>query len=196
MIRFSEEHILRLLGEIAAERRILFPTCCAQRLLSMCELIIKDMPKPAYDSMAKLWRTIAGETTTTDSAAKLVETLTDLVPTDDSTWTPTNPILENTLLAQIYAWRYFISNDLEDAVSAAVQCFEMSDYVVQQAENVDYNAPGMPERIFEHEFVQRWLRYEQEDLDDILRADRSADAQRQKVISQARQDAAFVEQSL
>lgn len=91
----------------------------------------------------------------------LLEALADrceaLAPTEDDSWTDLSGLAQNAASAAAYALRSVVSDSADEAVWAAVQCYEAADLIATARLDVDFNQPGIEDRIVAEEVVQREL---------------------------------------
>ncbi len=145
---FDEAQIENGLEALSAERRVLFACACAERLFPAYEwsASITGRGDPDYlrEALDVAWSARAG-LAPGDDTERRIEAVEKLVPDeDDPDWPGSIPLMENAAAAVVYALRTSRSGESREALYAALQLYEASDYLVQVGQPVGTYLEGEP----------------------------------------------------
>lgn len=166
MFDFDEDKLSFRLKKFRPISRMLFAVTCAQRLFPVyefcCDKVRFSTAIKVRSALANLWKLVLKNETKYEG--RFLDLYDDLIPSEDSQWSPLNPIIENAVAAVAYACQ---SADAENAAWAALQCYEATDYVVHTIEKIKFSSPLAESQILGSELVQAELLRQNRDLKEL-----------------------------
>jgi uncharacterized protein YjaG (DUF416 family) len=198
MIVFDQQLLkdrLRLLGCV---RQSLFALTCAERLFPSYDLYQEVTGRGDSNrlrcALDCLWKTVLqSETSTSLDELNKLDEYELLAPGEDTPWNSLNPVAENAVAAVIYAYRCRLENSVENAVWAAVQGYEATDYVAHTVNQIEFSTPGAAAAILKEELVQNEIARQVRDVtalelsgDDPAELARLSRQLRERAVSEGR----------
>lgn len=165
---FDQQALRARLDRLEPTRRAEFALGCAERLLPWYirfhdETGKGDSSVPTVALQAARARLMSGEGDVAHLRS-LADRCESLVPVEEDAWTELSGVAQNAVAAVVYAIRCLVSGDAQDAVWAAVQGYEAADLLASTELDVDFNEPGVEQRIAAQAVVQAELTAQDESL--------------------------------
>jgi Protein of unknown function (DUF416) len=162
MLRYDEPTVKQRLGSGSARARTLFAALIAERLFPLYELFAQrsgqgDVAR-LQEALDAAWAAVDGAFVDPAELARLQDVAETLVPAEDEDWVPESGYAQNAAAAVAYALRTRVTDDVEEAVSAARQPYDFADYVVQRRlPDVQFDDPGAEDLFADQRIVQEAL---------------------------------------
>jgi uncharacterized protein YjaG (DUF416 family) len=173
-LRFDQAALTARLARLGPRDRAEFAFDCAERLLPKYQWFHQQTGEGEPEVLGEALRVaraqLEGANGTTADLKPLADRCQALVPVEDDSWTDLSGLAQNAAAAAAYAIRSLISDSVDDAVWAGVQGYEAADLVASTELDVDFNEPGVEERIVVEDVVQRELHAQDELLSKLQRS--------------------------
>jgi uncharacterized protein len=170
-LRFDQNGLRVRLERLDQRQRGEFALGCAERLLPQYQRFHEQTAQGDPDTLTGALNAarnqLADATVRSIDLELLAKRCEELVPTEDESWTNLSGLAQNAAAAAAYALRSLASDSLDNAVWAAVQGYEAADLIVQDDLSVDFNEPGIEDRVVAESVVQQELSAQNECLQHL-----------------------------
>lgn len=160
-LRFDQNTLRARIARLSPKARAEFALACAERLLPQYRRYREQTGQGAPDLLADALAAARDRLTKEDAGVDLeplAERCETLVPVeDDPAWTSLSGLAQNAASAAVYAIRGVASGSIDDAMWAGVQGYEAADLIATNQLDVDFNEPGIEDRIMAEDVVQKEL---------------------------------------
>ena len=177
---YDESDLLRRLSSLTPLGRSAFALCCSLRLfpgyLSWHSEVGTIPDRRVEDLLALLEGLFLGQArgAGVELQSVDVETLLDLMPTENSTWSQSWPIAEDAVACLVYTLESLQKSDLQEAAWAARRAYESADQLAIL--DLEDGSRGFPDEqvLLKHPFVQQELERQERDFDLISKGELAA----------------------
>jgi len=170
-LHFDQQALRARLERLRPKARADFALRCAERLLPLYQRFHVETgqgdPDVLNEALYAARAHLGSGTGCPPEIGSLADRCEALVPVEDESWTDLSGLAQNAAAAMAYALRSVASGSAEDAVWAAVQGVESADLIASTQLDVDFNEPGIEERIVAQEVVQRELAEQEASLEAL-----------------------------
>lgn len=182
MHSFDESALVVELDGLSSQARIAFAAAAATRLLSSHERLARESDaggeQRPREIAAQLWTDL--QTVAVDRAAwsSRLDEVMNLLPEESDDWVVGHALVDDALSSLAYAIRCLLTPEPQEAAWAARRAYEAADQAAIRVLGVQPGLPNTEAAIKSHNFVQRELSRQRNDL-SLLRADSIEEVQRQ-----------------
>jgi hypothetical protein len=170
---FAESTVLDRLSHLSTKARSVFAWSCSARLFpgyrrwhqEVGSIPDSFVQRTLIDVRERLHK--ASEGALFPELSHNINVLLDLMPTEDSAWSPSHPIAEHAVASLAYTLRSMMTGDPQEATWAARRAYEAADYLA--ISELEPGGTVYPEenKVLAHSAVQTELARQEYDFDLI-----------------------------
>jgi uncharacterized protein YjaG (DUF416 family) len=172
MLRYDESTLLERLAGASPRARALFAARVAERLFGLYEYFAErsgqGAPARLREALDAAWAAVDSDVPAAE-LERFQEVAEELVPEEDDDWVTESAYGQNAAAAVAYALRARLTSDPQEAVWAARQAYDTTDYAAQrQLGHLEFDDPGAEDALAEQPVVQEALAGLDADLEAAL----------------------------
>lgn len=168
MLAFDEPRLRKALSALPSRARLAFAVARATRQLSayerFAELYPHNRPIRPRQIAASLWDKIQRSDLAVKGWPEVLDEVMALIPEEQPGHGFLDLIAQDSIASLAYAIRCLIFDDAQEAAWAARRAYEAADQAAIRSLNMAPATPGAEASILAHQFVQRTLASQNEDL--------------------------------
>jgi hypothetical protein len=170
--QFNERQLVKRLNRLPDALRAAFAAACAQRLLAGVATLLQGATdiqlRELQEVLDRAWRVLEGGATNKATLPADLTRCMAIIEADDIAAPATfKPYADDAIAALAYALRAAVGAESQDAAWSARRAYEAADQFVIRLLDIDLNLPNSETEILGHHIVQRELKLQARDLEDL-----------------------------
>lgn len=182
MYSFDEDALLSELDPLPSQAWVAFAAAIATRQLRSYERLAiglqEETAQCPREVVGQLWVDLRAATVDRDAWSQRLDEVMGLLPEESGDWRIDHALADDALSSLAYAIRCLLTPKPQEAAWAARRAYEAADQAAIRLLRAQPGLPRSEEAIKSHEFVQRELQRQRNDL-SLLRAGSVDEVQRQ-----------------
>lgn len=171
---FNGDALLKRLKQLRDKQQLAFGASCCDRLLPNYLAFQNDTGwgdiEPLQKALDLVWSFLEGQSYSADNIRQLAALCENVAPDSEDFTSLYVSFAQDACFAICGLLDFLLVSDARKIVQAATYAMSSVDLYVQEIENMESNAPDLEQKILAHPLMQRELKKQREDFENIAQA--------------------------
>lgn len=170
-LTFNAVVLRNRLDQLLDEQQLAFGASCSERLLPNYLAFLNDTGwgniEPLRRALDLVWAFLGGQSYSDESVRELTTLCEEVAPDSDDFTSLYVSLAQDACFSICGLLDFLLDSDVNKILQAATYAISSVDLYVQEIESMDSNAPDLEREILMHPLMQRELKKQREDLENI-----------------------------